>query len=106
MLQAVTGDVTSIPTSMHGVWLALVTLTSVGYGIIYPVTSSGRLMMTLTMIFGVIFLTMPLTIVSESFVSITKAHKHADRVIQQLMIHQVSVASKSSRSELESRRWP
>ena len=87
-LQAVTEDISAIPTSMQGVWLVLVTLTAVGYGIIYPVTSWGRVIMTLTMVLGVIYMTMPLTIVSASFMSIARAHKQADRAVQQLVIHQ------------------
>ena len=53
--------------------------------------------MTFTMIFGVIYMTIPLTIVSASFVEITKQHKAADRAIQRLMIHQSEEHQKRSR---------
>ena len=47
----------------------LVTLTAVGYGVIFPVTSLGKTIMTLSMMGGVIYMTMPLSIVSASFMS-------------------------------------
>ncbi len=46
----------SIPTVADGVWLAFVTMTTVGYGDFVPVTSVGRLISILLMIIGVGFL--------------------------------------------------
>ncbi|MDQ6992762.1 MAG: ion channel [Mariprofundus sp.] len=37
-----------------GLWWAFVTLTTVGYGDIYPVTAAGRVVAVITMIFGII----------------------------------------------------
>jgi voltage-gated potassium channel len=36
-----------------GLWWAFVTLTTVGYGDLYPVTSGGRIVAVFTMIFGI-----------------------------------------------------
>jgi len=36
-----------------GLWWAFVTLTTVGYGDVYPVTAAGRIVAVLTMIFGI-----------------------------------------------------
>lgn len=36
-----------------GLWWAFVTLTTVGYGDVYPVTSGGRIVAVFTMLFGI-----------------------------------------------------
>lgn len=43
----------NITTAADGVWWAFVTITTVGYGDEYPVTSTGRLVGMLTMVLGV-----------------------------------------------------
>jgi len=40
-------------TISDGLWWAFVTLTTVGYGDIYPMTTSGRIVAVFTMIFGI-----------------------------------------------------
>ena len=43
----------SLGTISDGLWWAFVTLTTVGYGDIYPMTTSGRIVAVFTMIFGI-----------------------------------------------------
>ena len=57
----------SIP---HAIWFMLVTMTTVGYGDVWPKTDLGRAVTGMAMIFGVLFLSMPLAIVGNNFVSI------------------------------------
>ena len=40
-------------TVFHAMWWSVATLTTVGYGDVYPVTPAGRLFAVLTMIFGI-----------------------------------------------------
>ena len=54
----------SIPAAM---WWAIVTLTTVGYGDIYPVTVFGRLVASVTMVFGLMTLALPVGIVATAF---------------------------------------
>lgn len=54
----------SIP---DGLWWCVVTFTTVGYGDKFPVTAIGRVIAIMTMITGVFFMAMPLTIVGTAF---------------------------------------
>lgn len=54
----------SIPAAM---WWAVVTLSTVGYGDIYPVTAAGRMVASLTMVSGLITFALPVGIVATAF---------------------------------------
>ena len=54
----------SIPAAM---WWAIVTLTTVGYGDVYPVTALGRVVASVTMVFGLMMLALPVGIVATAF---------------------------------------
>ncbi len=54
----------SIPDSM---WWAIVTLTTVGYGDVVPVTVGGKLVAGFTMIMGLMMLALPIGIVANAF---------------------------------------
>lgn len=57
----------SIP---HAVWFVITTMTTVGYGDVTPVTPLGKTLAGVMMVFGVLFLSMPLAIVGQNFVTI------------------------------------
>ena len=57
----------SIP---HAIWFMLVTMTTVGYGDVSPNTGEGKLVTVFAMVFGVLFLSMPLAIVGNNFCEI------------------------------------
>ncbi len=44
-----------------GLWWAFVTLTTVGYGDIVPITPGGRIVAVITMIFGIVVMVLELT---------------------------------------------
>jgi voltage-gated potassium channel len=54
----------SIPESM---WWAIITLTTVGYGDVYPVTSLGKVVASITALFGLVMLALPVGIIATSF---------------------------------------
>lgn len=64
--------------AFSGFWWAVVTLTTVGYGDIYPVTVGGRLLGALIAILGVGMVAIPTSILSAGFIeSLNKRTKDA-----------------------------
>ena len=57
----------SIP---HAIWFMFVTMTTVGYGDVSPNTGEGKAITVVAMVFGVLFLSMPLAIVGNNFCEI------------------------------------
>lgn len=66
----------SIPQSM---WWSLVTLTTVGYGDVVPITTGGKLFAVLVMISGVGIAAMPAGIFASSFVQLVKEQERQRR---------------------------
>lgn len=77
LLYLVEGDVQpeqfgSIPRAM---WWAIMTLTTVGYGDVYPVTAAGRTLAAVTAILGVGMIAMPAGILAASFSEAIRSDK-------------------------------
>lgn len=51
----------------HAMWWAVVTLSTVGYGDVVPVTLAGRMIAGVTMILGIVFFAIPVGIIATSF---------------------------------------
>merc|ERR1712023_364123 len=62
----------SIPQAM---WWCLVTLLTVGYGDIYPVTIGGKIVASLAMIISVVILALPISIIGTNFVDFWAAEE-------------------------------
>lgn len=59
----------SIPDAM---WWAMATITTVGYGDVYPVTVLGRIIGACTMISGIVMIALPVGIIATAFVEVIK----------------------------------
>ena len=53
-------------------WWALITMSSVGYGDIYPTSTVGRILASITVVLGVMILSLPVSILVQNFT------EHAD----------------------------
>merc|ERR1712193_521868 len=51
----------------HACWLAIVTMTTVGYGDLYPKTFQGRLVGVVCMFSGILLIALPTAIVGQNF---------------------------------------
>lgn len=56
ILQFETGPSSNIHSAEEAIWWAIATITTVGYGDLYPVTTEGRIVASLLMVFGVILI--------------------------------------------------
>ena len=71
-------DKEDFPTFGDGVWWAIVTTATVGYGDIVPTTPWGRVVGSALIIFGVTFLTFLTAIVTSLFVSTDQEQQKAE----------------------------
>ncbi|CEG43464.1 voltage-gated ion channel superfamily [Plasmopara halstedii] len=61
------GELSNFDDFFSAFWFVIVTLATVGYGDMEPVTSSGKLVAVVAMIFGACYTAMPLTLVGSQF---------------------------------------
>jgi hypothetical protein len=73
-----TGSITQFPDLMQCNWFFYVTVTSVGYGDISPVTTLGKIIALIGMLFGAVYIAMPLTLVGGEYYSLWKEYEKAE----------------------------
>lgn len=61
-------DSKDFPTIWDGIWWAVVSVTTVGYGDLYPKTVEGRLVAMVVMLFGIGFLSVLTATIASRFV--------------------------------------
>ena len=62
-------DSKTFPTAWLGMWWALQTVTTVGYGDVVPVSAAGRIIASLLLLGGLAFLTVIIAMITGGFVS-------------------------------------
>lgn len=61
------GDLSTIQNVFYGIWFSIVTMLTVGYGDIVPVTNGGMFMSVSLMLFGGLYMAMPLTVSATTY---------------------------------------
>uniref|UniRef100_A0A7S0B8X7 EF-hand domain-containing protein n=1 Tax=Pyrodinium bahamense TaxID=73915 RepID=A0A7S0B8X7_9DINO len=79
----------NIPTLPMAMWLTVVTMTTVGYGDVTPVTSPGISIAAVLVVGSVLFMAMPIGIIGNAFTEMWKDrdrillnHRFQDRIVQ------------------------
>lgn len=65
------GDPSPYQSVLDGVWWAIITLTTVGYGDKFPVSWLGQSVAVLCVLCGLVVLAFPITIISQNFAELT-----------------------------------
>lgn len=60
---------------MQGCWWSIVTITTVGYGEVVPVTPGGKFVGSVVLTLGIVFLALPMTIIVSKFSSVYEKEK-------------------------------
>jgi voltage-gated potassium channel len=77
----------SVPQAM---WWAVVTLSTVGYGDVVPVTPAGKLIASITMFLGIMFFALPVSIIASGY---QEEIKRRDFVVNFTMVSRVPLFS-------------
>jgi voltage-gated potassium channel len=67
-------DSEKFPDIWEGLWWAIQTVTTVGYGDVVPRSTAGRLVATLVMLFGIGFLTVITASIASTFIEQARRH--------------------------------
>ena len=92
----------SIPQSM---WWSIVTLTTVGYGDVYPVTSMGKFFGSIIIILGIGTVALPSGILASAFTEHTKRNqkKYEDQLKLMLSDNIIDAGERKELEELSQR---
>jgi voltage-gated potassium channel len=73
-------DPQNIHTLGDGLWWAIQTVTTVGYGDIVPETTAGRLVGVVMMVTGIAFMTVTTAAVTNLFIEAARRRRHGDEI--------------------------
>ena len=62
-----------------GIWWAIITFATVGYGDIYPITPLGKLLGCIICLVGVAMVAIPTGIISSSFINIVQKKEQREK---------------------------
>ncbi|HXW59258.1 MAG TPA: potassium channel family protein [Solirubrobacteraceae bacterium] len=83
-------DKTNFPNVGRGLWWAVQTVTTVGYGDVVPTTTPGRLIAALVMIVGIAFLAVTTAAIASTFVEAARRHERDEGELLAAKLDQIS----------------
>jgi voltage-gated potassium channel len=104
-------DSKDFPTLEDGIWWAIVTLGTVGYGDLVPTTTAGRIIGSLLIVFGVTFISFLTATVTSAFVSAEQTEARAAEVARdevaenemRRLLHEISERLTAIEAKLDAR---
>ncbi|MCA9176414.1 MAG: ion transporter [Planctomycetales bacterium] len=87
----------SIPDS---IWWAIVTLTTVGYGDVYPTTAAGRVIASIVMITGIGFIAVPTSLISSTMTELALENRLARQAERKAAEAGAATGEKNSEGDL------
>eukprot|EP00759_Apiculatamorpha_spiralis_P007625 PhF_6_TR14887/c0_g1_i1/m.23202 len=66
------GTVSPYQSIIHSCWWCIVTMTTIGYGDVVPISAFGKCVAAVTMYAGVIFVSLPIVLLTHHFVDVTQ----------------------------------
>lgn len=76
------GQISSFDDFFSSFWFMIVSVMTIGYGDMEPVSTSGKLVAVIAMIFGACYTAMPLTLVGSQFNKSYKEHKRREALLR------------------------
>ncbi|KAK3084158.1 hypothetical protein FSP39_009223 [Pinctada imbricata] len=70
------------PTVLSGIWWAIITMTTVGYGDMTPVSGYGKCVGAACAFFGILIISMPIAVVSTNFFDFYKANNEREKLLK------------------------
>jgi voltage-gated potassium channel len=72
----------AFPNILYAFWWGIITLTTIGYGDVYPITGLGKVIGGFVAILGILIVAIPTGIISSSFVQKMEENKYLKRMIE------------------------
>jgi voltage-gated potassium channel len=72
----------AFPNILYAFWWGIITLTTIGYGDVYPITGLGKLIGGFVAVLGILIVAIPTGIISSSFVQKMEESKYLKRMIE------------------------
>ena len=95
------GDVSNFPNVFMCIWFSFVTVTTVGYGDIVPVSSAGQIMAVFLMLAGSLYMSIPLTVAGNIYLETHEKYMSSAEIHESLHRKEVAMQLEAAKSAIE-----